>query len=371
MKRLEIPKPKDPMVVRTFDTIPSPPEGGVVIKTAFCGICHSDLHFVDDEWIIGNHDKITCEEMNPRLQYPLVLGHEISGIVHAIDGDEKDDLKVGDRVIVYPWLACNNCDFCATDFPNFCYGPSYSIGCSGSNGGYAQYVTVPKKSFVLKIPDTIPLDIACMLPCSTLTGYNAVTKVKSTIEKFIKLQGEATLLIIGTGGLGLWCLQTARASLPKGTRIICADINQSKLDNAIAHGADDCVLWDRSLSKDDIIKLTKEKGNNGSIHGVIDFVNSSTTASQAMECLCKGGAIALVGLFGGTVELSLPLFAFSLHEIYGIAIGSINQLRELIDLVANTKLIPPDITHVSLEEAPDSLIKLKKGQIAGRSLIKF
>nr|XP_039254683.1 alcohol dehydrogenase-like [Styela clava] len=372
MKRMEIPCSKEPMILKDIDTIPEPPKGGVTIKAAFCGICHSDVHMFDDELDIGGGIFLKTQDINPNVEYPIVLGHEISGTVHAI-GEEADntDLKVGDRVIVYPWLGCSDCGLCDGGQANFCCGQSNYIGCSGPNGGYSEYMKVTNPKYVLKLPDNIPLDIAAMLPCSALTGYNAVSKVKPTIERFINAKGKATLLIIGAGGLGLWCLQTAKAVLPEGTRIIISDISQPKLENALAHGADDTVLWDPSFSKEDIINKTKEKGSDGSIQAVIDFVNSAATSSRAMGVLSKGGTIAMVGLFGGSLEISLPLFAFLLQQIHGVFVGSLDQLKELVQLASNTKLKPPEISHVKLEEVPEMLAKLRRGEITGRTLVKF
>ncbi|XP_039268942.2 alcohol dehydrogenase-like [Styela clava] len=372
MKRMEISRSKEPMIIKDIDTIPKPPKGGVTVKTAFCGICHSDVHFFDDEFDIGRGIFLKTQDLIPNVEYPIVLGHEISGTVHAI-GEEADntDLKVGDRVIVYPWLACGNCGYCNGGQGNICCGQSNYIGCTGPNGGYSEYIEITDPKYVLKVPDNIPLDIAAMLPCSTLTGYNAVSKVKPTVERFMNAQGKATLLIIGAGGLGLWCLQTARAVLPRGTRIIISDISQPKLENALAHGADDTVLWDPSLSKEDVINKTKAKGSDGSVQAVIDFVNSTETSARAMGALSKGGTIAMVGLFGGSLEISLPLFAFLHQQIQGVLVGSLEQLKELVQLASNTKLKPPEISHVKLGEVQEILIKLRRGEITGRTLVKF
>nr|XP_039270068.1 alcohol dehydrogenase-like [Styela clava] len=289
MRRMEIPRSKEPMKLKVFGTIPEPPKGGVIVKTAFCGICHSDVHFFDDEFEVGGGTFLKTKDIIPNWEYPIVLGHEISGTVQAIakDADNKENLKVGDRVIVYPWLGCSDCGYCNGEQANICCGtPSY-IGCCGPIGGYSEYIEVAEPKYALKVPDNIPLDVAAMLPCSTLTGYNAVSKVKPTVERFMNAQGKATLLIIGAGALGLWCLQTARAVLPRGTRIIISDISQPKLDNALAHGADDTVLWDPSLSKEDVINKTKAKGSDGSVQAVIDFVNSTETSARAMGALSK------------------------------------------------------------------------------------
>lgn len=372
MKRIEAAKRKEPMVMRYLPSIPEPPKGGVVVKTSFCGICHSDVHMFDDEFGTGQGSYLRCKDLIPGMEHPFVLGHEIAGTVHSLGkGAENKDLKIGDKVVVFPWIGCDDCGYCTKGLGNYCTGQSHYIGCSGPIGGYSEYVPVCHYKYVLKVPESLPLDIAGMLTCSGVTGYNAVENVKPTIERFVESKGKATLLIIGAGGLGLWCLQTARAVLPKQTRIIIADIGQDKLKNAMLHGADDTVFWDPSLSREELINRTKEKGTEGNVQAVIDFVNSSSTTAQALGALSKGGALALVGLFGGALQLSLPLFASKLHQVLGVFVGSLDQMKDLLQLAANTKLKPPAITHVKLEDVPEILEKLRRGEITGRAIVKF
>lgn len=340
-----------------------------MVKTTFCGICHSDVHMADDELHLGGGQVLNVSSI-PGFNFPAVFGHEIAGVIHSMDPSANDDrLKVGDRVAIYPWTGCDKCEYCLTGDGSMC-ATSQPLGC-GRDGGFSEYVSLARRDIVVKLPDALSMDIACMLCCSGVTGYNAVQKVKPTVEYFQKLNGQATLLIVGAGGLGIWCLQTARASLPKGTKIIIADINEEKLRIAKEHGADETVHWDAKLSEKDIVALTKSKAVNGEINAIIDFVNSTETTTRSFQYLRKGGAMALVGLFGGAMSVPLPIFALNIWKVFGVYVGTLQEFKELVNLVATAKLTPPDINYVSLEEIPEVLTKLKNGQVKGRSIVKF
>lgn len=372
MKRAEIMTLKGPLTVRTYDTIPKPPPKGVVVKTTYCGICHTDIHLLEDDFSIGGNKKFRMSDI-PTYKFPIVPGHEIGGIVHSIGKDVDkggEQFEVGDNVLVYAWIGCEKCGVCDAGEGNYCKEITTSHGL-GTDGGYSEYVVVSKKDFLVKVPDKIPMSIACMLPCSGLTSYNAVTTVAPTIEKAVQRKGKATLLIVGAGGLGLWCLQSARAYLPKATKLLVADVAEEKLQNAMKHGADDTVLWEPSLGVKEVAEKTKGKSNDGDIDAIIDFVNSSETTERGFGSLKKGGAMALVGLFGGSLSLPLPVYALNLYQIFGVYVGTMQQLRDLVALVAKAGLMPPNMSYVKLEEAAETLEKLKRGQISGRAIIKF
>ncbi|XP_013407506.1 uncharacterized protein LOC106171614 [Lingula anatina] len=306
-------------------------------------------------------------------QYKGCQSHEISGIVHSL-GDKSSaddpDIKVGDRVVIYPFIGCRKCDVCSGGSNQLC--PDAIKGTLGAQqpGGYATYVSVPEKKFAVKVPESVGMDTAAIIACSGVTTYHGVSVVKPTLEELLKLRGKTKLLVIGAGGLGLWCVQIAKAILPPDVRVISADITTSKLEIAKAAGADDVVLWDPTVDEATLVERTKEISGGG-VDAVIDLVNNGITTSRALNCLNYGGILAIIGLFGGSINIQLPTFVCKTHCLRGVYVASPQHLRELVKLVAEKQLKPPPMSYYSLDQANEALMMLKDGKINGRALLKM
>ncbi|XP_013407516.1 uncharacterized protein LOC106171625 [Lingula anatina] len=370
MRRAEIQVPSQPLGLVDLP-VPEPPSEGLVVKTTYAGVCHTDVHLWDDEMGLGN-GKVTHFSDNPNYNFPIVPGHEISGVVHSLGpnpGPNAPDIKVGDKVIVFPWIGCRNCGLCKNGDPQLCPEAWNSLG-MGAPGGYSTYVPVPERQYVIKVPESMPMDTATMLPCSGLTTFHAVSAVRATVEKMVALKGSASLLIIGAGGLGLWCIQIAKAVLPPQTRVIVADITTEKLETAKAAGADDVILWDVKGTEEDMLALTKKAGGGG-LDAAIDLVNAGPTTTRALNALHHGGILGSVGLFGGCLNIPLPVFALKTQCVRGVYVGNPQQLKDLVALVDQRKLKPPPLVFYELDQATEVLGLLKKGQIKGRAILKL
>ncbi|XP_039255066.2 alcohol dehydrogenase-like [Styela clava] len=356
MKRAVIRVPKGSFVVETSNNIPVPPENGAIVKTKFCGICHSDLHMWEKEIV-------PC---------PSVYGHEVSGELYAL-GDKAEivNMNIGDNVMIYPWMGCGKCDECTEDKDNLCNIRTHEVGC-GADGGYSNYVSVPDTKFLIKVPDSIPMDVACLLPCSGVTTYSAIRKLRPYIEK---IKRKSSVLIVGAGGLGLWCLQWAKICLPDRVKIVCADINMDKLKVASEHGADDVICWstqkeERLVSDEDITKELMEK-TNGGFDGVIDVVNSSMTSKRAFSALKRNGTHVMVGLYEGSMSIPLRPMVLTMKRILGSYVGSIQELNELVKMIETRKVKPPPIIPYKLEEIETAWVALKSGKMPGRGVIRY
>nr|XP_002119381.1 uncharacterized protein LOC100184065 [Ciona intestinalis] len=370
MRKAQIVAPQTPLEL-CEDAIPTPPPKGAIIKTLYSGICHSDIN----QWFneINQGDKKTHFTDNPKYKFPIVPGHEIAGVVHSLGSEvdpDAEDLKVGDEVVAHPWISCGSCRFCYENENSLCDQRHNGLGV-GTPGGYATYVWVREKKYLVKVPPSIPLEVACMLPCSGLTTYNAVTTLQPAIERMNKLKGSTSVLLVGAGGLGLWCLQLAKKILPKTTRIVMADINEKNLKVALERGADGTVLWDRNLSEAEAIEITKKAGTDGGFDGVIDMVNSKITAERGFKSTHRGSKMVLVGLYGGGATFALPGFVHGLRTVQGVLVGRLAQLRELVALVAEEKLVPPPLTFYSLDDAFNAMCLVRDGKVQGRCVIKF
>uniref|UniRef100_H2YVW8 Enoyl reductase (ER) domain-containing protein n=1 Tax=Ciona savignyi TaxID=51511 RepID=H2YVW8_CIOSA len=367
MKKAEIVEPNKPLRIVEAD-LPATPKKGAIVKVAFSGICHSDLHQWEDVIDAGIQKVSMSAALNYKL--PIVPGHEISGTIHSF-GEEtgESELKVGDRVAVYPWAGCGDCGACKHDMSERCREKSKALVGVGADGGHATYVAVAELQHVVKLPDSIPLDLACMLPCSGVTTYNAVTSLLETVQQATLYHGKASVLIVGAGGLGLWSLQIGQALFPAGTKIVVADIDEDKLNLAKEKGCHDTICWSGELTEPELIKATMAKGNGG-FDGVMDFVNTKVTAGRAFSCLKPYGMHAMIGLFGGEASFPLPMLVLGGKQVKGIFVGSLAQFKALIELVSKNKLEAPPLTYFNLEDITEGFNLLKDGKIRGRGLIK-
>ncbi|XP_035674195.1 alcohol dehydrogenase-like isoform X1 [Branchiostoma floridae] len=348
------------------EPMPDPPAGGAVVKVVYAGMCHTDVHVWQDGFYLGEGKHFRYSE-RPGFTLPIIMGHETSGTVYSFGGDaDPGDVKVGDNVVVYPWVGCENCQACATGNANYCKGPLKYIG-PVVDGGYSEYVSVPHPRYLVKVPEGLSMDVAAVLACGGLTAYNGVTTVQPTVEKLSKFRERCTLLIVGPGGLGLWAVKLAKHVLPQGTRVVCADVDAAKLKIAKDNGCDDIILWDREADVATTVAATRAVCTDG-VDAAIDFVNSSKTFANIQGCLEKCGIHAVVGLFGGGGTIPLPTFALQQKQVVGVHVGGLHQFRELLDLVAHKQIPAPPLEHHPLEHTWDVLQALQAGKVEGRAV---
>lgn len=150
---------------------PSPTGTEVLLKVAFAGVCHSDVHIHDGYFDLGGGNKLSLAQ----LKLPHTLGHEIEGEVVAL-GPAARGVEIGDRRAVFPWIGCGTCAACARGEENLC-NKARNLGCSsGVAGGYADHVLVPHPKYLLDYGST-PSALAAAYMCSGLTAFGAMKKV--------------------------------------------------------------------------------------------------------------------------------------------------------------------------------------------------
>jgi S-(hydroxymethyl)glutathione dehydrogenase/alcohol dehydrogenase len=269
-------------------TKPGPRE--VLLRTAFTGLCHSDLHFIE-----GLYSHPT----------PCVLGHESAGIVEAV-GDAVTYVKPGDHVITCLSVFCGTCSQCVTGHPNLCENtevklpPGVSRRLSWKGGelmnqflnlsSFAEQMLVHENSMV-KIDPDIPLDRAALVGCGVMTGVGAVFNAA-------KVEPGATVAVIGCGGVGLSAVNGA--ALAGAERIIAIDTVPSKLEVARELGATDTL----NASNADPVKAVRDM-TGGGVHYSFEALGTKTTAEQAFGMLRPGGTATIIGMvpFGVKIEL--------------------------------------------------------------------
>jgi D-arabinose 1-dehydrogenase-like Zn-dependent alcohol dehydrogenase len=333
---------------------PQPAGTQVLIKVKAAGVCHSDLHIWEGGYDLG-HGRKPLSLKDRGVSLPRTMGHETVGEVAAFGPDikesDKGGLKIGDVVLVYPWLGCGKCATCLAGDENMCLKPN-SIGVY-CDGGYADHMTVPHPKYLLDLKGLDPVT-AAPYACSGVTTYSALKKVEKDFA--------TPIVIFGAGGLGLMALSLLKAMGGKGAIVV--DIDARKREAAEQAGAFATV---DGKAPDALEQLAKKAGEP--IRAVIDLVGNAQTTQLGFDCLTKGGKLVIVGLFGGGAPWALPLIPIKAITIQGSYVGNLRETQELLDLVRIKKIAPIPVTPMPFAKANDALVDLQAGRLVGRAVL--
>jgi propanol-preferring alcohol dehydrogenase len=347
LKSAQIIEPNKPLEINEIE-MPKPDGSQVIIKVKSTGVCHSDLHLWEGGYDTGDgFMKVT----DRGVKFPVTPGHEVVGIIDEV-GDSVHGVSIGDLVLVYPWIGCGQCSTCEKGDTNLCESPK-SLGVF-QNGGYAERVLIPDEKFLARI-DNLDPDAAASLACSGLTAFTAIKKAL--------VNNPENILIVGAGGLGLMGVQIAKALTT--SNIICADLDDEKLNSAKDLGATHTV----NTKEPDAVKKIMSICNDRGVDSIVDFVNAPPTVKMDLSIIRKRGNIILVGLFGGSVELSLVSVPLKAITIQGAYTGNYNDMVELIKLAQRGVINPIVSKHYTLDQVNSALEDLKNRKIIGRAVI--
>lgn len=314
----------------------------VTIKVQYCGMCHTDLHFIQNDWGI--------------TMYPVVPGHEITGVVTKV-GSNVSGFKVGDRVGVGCISAsCLDCEHCRRSEENYCdkvtltYNGIFWDG-SVTYGGYSNML-VANKRFVVRIPDNLPLDAAAPLLCAGITVY-------SPMKQHGMLQSGGNLGVIGLGGLGHVAVKFGKAF---GLRVTVISTSPAKEREARER-----------LKADDFIVSTNQKQMQAmarSLDYIIDTVSAKHSLGPILELLKVNGKLVLVAAPDQPVELpSFPLI-FGKRTVSGSMTGGLKETQEMLDLCGEHN-ITCDIELVSTDRINEALARLARNDVRYRFVINI
>jgi alcohol dehydrogenase/propanol-preferring alcohol dehydrogenase len=224
------------------------------------------------------------------------------------------------------------------------------------NGGYATHVLATHWKHLVPIDGLDPA-LAATYACSGVT-------VLSGIRKLMPMEPEEPIVVVGAGGLGLNAIAILRALGHR--RIVAVDVDDEKLDAAERQGATDTVR-----AGDDGAATTARivEACGGPVAAMLDLVNGTRTAQYAFDALRKGGKLVQVGLFGGELRVPLPLMPIKALTIQGSYVGSLPELRELVDLAKAGKVPPIPVTTQPLPTANEALMRLRDGKVTGRVVL--
>ncbi|MGH7036630.1 MAG: alcohol dehydrogenase [Stellaceae bacterium] len=330
---------------------PEPTGEEVLLRVEAAGVCHSDVHIWDGHFDLGDDKQISLESRGVHL--PFTMGHEIAGEVIAL-GPQASGVKVGDKVVAYPWIGCGECDVCKKGEELLCLRPR-TLGTRVA-GGYGTHVIVPHGRYLLP-HDGVPQDLAATYTCSGITAYSALKKTRGHVG------ADGHLVIIGAGGVGGSAVHIAPAVI--AGKVIVADIDAQKRAHARQMGA---VATIDNAAPDAVKQVMAATA--GGAAAAIDFVGSPKTMEFGVNILRKGGKLVMVGLYGGACPISTVLFPFKMMAIEGSYVGTLDDLRELLALVQAGKVPPIPIERRPAEEASTALSDLKTGgKVPGRVVL--
>src|SRR5919198_1663411 len=297
---------KSPLTEYSFERR-EPGDYDVIIDIHYCGICHSDIHQVNNEW--GGSI------------FPMVPGHEIAGIVSEV-GTKVTRFKVGDRAAVGNFVdSCRKCIPCRKGLEQYCvegatwtYNAFERNGKTQTQGGYSNKIVVDE-NYVLQIPDNLPLDRAAPLMCAGITLYSPLMHWKAGPGKKVA--------IIGLGGLGHIGVKIAHAL---GAEVTVLSHSLEKEEEAKKMGADNYY----ATSEPNTFKKLK-----GYFDLIINTVSVELDLNKYLKLLALDGTMVVVGL----PEKQMQIGAFSLtsarRSLAGSVIGGIQETQEMLDFCSN------------------------------------
>lgn len=331
---------KTPLEFFRFDRR-EPDDNDVQIEILYCGVCHSDLHTVRDEW--GG------------TKYPLVPGHEIVGKVVKV-GSQVRGFKVGDLAGVGCMVdSCRSCASCQEGLEQYCekgftgtYGAKSRKGDGLTYGGYSNNIVVDQ-AFVLRISDKLPLEGVAPLLCAGITTYSPL--------HHWKVGKGHTVGVVGLGGLGHMAVKLAHSF---GAKVVVFTTSAGKKDEAHRLGADEVVI---SKDKDAM------KAQAGRFDFILNTVAAAHDLNPFLAALKRDGTMTLVGVPETPhPQLNVAGLIFKRRALAGSLIGGIRETQEMLDYCAEHG-ITADVEVIPIQDINEAYERMLKSDVKYRFVI--
>jgi threonine dehydrogenase-like Zn-dependent dehydrogenase len=285
--------------------LPDPAPGCVLVKMEMSGICGTDKH---------TFQGYTTQYGDRKLEFPIIQGHENVGAVAAIGGNreytdfEGIPLSVGDRVVIGANIACGQCYYCRHDFPYYCCQNTtdYGNNLNAKNppylfGGWSQYIYILPGSFLVKVPDDLPSEVAVLTEIFAVSvGLDRAKQMSAFPNESFRF--DDTVVVLGAGPLGMCFLMKARM-LGAGT-ILATDLSDYRLNFAKRLGADHVANVEK-MSRTNRLQLVKGLTHGRGADMVIECAGVPEAVPEALEMLRVGGLLVEAGNFSDLGEISL------------------------------------------------------------------
>lgn len=317
------------------EELPTPEiaEDEVLVKVAACGVCHTDLHYLD-------HGVPTFKKP------PIVLGHEASGTV-ARAGRNVSTVREGDRVLLPAVVTCGHCKLCREGRENICM--NMRMFGNHIDGAFAEYVKAPAKD-AIPLPLDLPLEESCIIADALSTPYHAV-------RNRAKVRPGDTVAVFGCGGVGINVVQIAVAC---GATVLAVDVSPQKLELAVAFGASEAIL---PKEGENVAKTIRQK-TDGGVDVAVEAIGNPVTLGQAFDSVRRGGRLCVVGY--SDKPFSVPAAKVMFHEIE--VVGSLGcrpvDYPKVIELIraGRVQLRPLVTGRFPLSDVNGALDALRSGK---------
>jgi alcohol dehydrogenase (NADP+) len=317
-----------------------PGANDILIDIVYCGVCHSDIHQVRDEW--GGST------------FPMVPGHEIVGRVSAVGSNVKK-FKTGDLAGVGCLVdSCRTCSACHEGLENYCengfvgtYNSMEKDGVTPTYGGYSDKIVVDE-NFALKVPSTLKLEGVGPLLCAGITTYSPL--------RHWKVKAGQKVGVVGLGGLGHMAVKFAHAF---GCHTVVFTTSPNKKADALRLGANEVVL---SKNADEM------KAHVNSFHFILDAVAAPHDINAYVELLKRDGTMVLVGLPDKAPELQPFNLILGRRAVAGSVIGGIPETQEMLDFCGKHE-ITSDVEVIPIQKVNEAYERTIRGDVKYRFVI--
>jgi uncharacterized zinc-type alcohol dehydrogenase-like protein len=312
----------------------------VEIEIMYCGVCHSDLHAVRNDW--GGS------------QYPLVPGHEIVGKVKSV-GNDVTKYKHGDTVAVGCMVdSCKSCDQCDNHEEQLCregmvgtYAGKDRISGEMTQGGYSKHVVV-REEFVLSVPQSLELSRVAPLLCAGITTY-------SPLQKWGVTAG-SRVAVVGLGGLGHMAVKNAVAM---GATVTVIGRSESKKDDAVSLGAQHYLVSTNS---------NEMKDSKSAFDIIIDTVPVKHDLSIYTPLLDIDGTLVIVGQIGPIDEINTVPLLMGRRRIAGSLIGGIKETQQMLEFCGENNVLP-ECEIINIDEINSAYQRMERSDVRYRFVI--
>lgn len=317
------------------EDVPVPEYGvnDVLVKVAACGLCRTDLHYL--------------KGLPTAMKPPIILGHEISGVVDKLGANVKT-FKEGDRVLIPPVFACGVCEYCRSGRGTIC-AKQTMVG-NHRDGGFAEYISVPA-SDIFHLPAPIPLLEGSIISDAISTPYHAV------VNRGQVKPGE-NVLVIGCGGVGLSTIQMASVA---GGNVIAVDIYDEKLEMAKKMGA---IMTFNGKNEENLPKTIKKTVGGGGVDIAFEVIGNPVTIEQAFKSLKWGARLIQVGYTSKDVSLNAGKIMFCEMQVQGSLGCGLQDYPKIIQMIKYGKFkVKEMVTHrYTLDTLQEGFDLLNKGE---------
>jgi alcohol dehydrogenase (NADP+) len=322
-----------------------PRDFDVLIDIQYCGICHSDIHQVNNEWEGAN------------AFFPMVPGHEITGIVSDV-GSKVTHYKKGDRVAVGCMVnSCRKCDACINSLEQYCVGGGPILTYNDkeiidqkkmtTQGGYSNKIVVDER-YVLSVPQGLPLDKAAPLLCAGITLYSPLMHWKAGPGKKVA--------IIGLGGLGHMGVKIAHAL---GAEVTVLSHSLKKQEDGKRMGVDNFYA-------------TSDPNTFDSLAGYFDLIVNTVSVNldlnKYLNMLKLDGAMVVVGIPENSIQFAAPILVGARRSVAGSSIGGIKETQEMLDFCQKNN-ITCDIEKISIDKVNEAYKRVLNSDVKYRFVI--